>query len=295
MEAQVALTLRMLGGLTTSEIARAFLVPEATLAQRLVRAKRKIQSARIPYETPPKDRLPERLAAVQSVLYLIFNEGYTAAAGTDLVRRELCAEAIRLARLLCELMPGEPENLGLLALMLLQDSRRDARLDARGRLVTLEKQDRSRWDDGEIAEGVGLVERALSAGRPGAYQLQAAIAAVHAEAQTAAATDWKQIGELYAALEQFSNSPVVKLNRAVAIAMAYGIEKGLAMIEELAAGGALKSYHLVDAARADLLRRLGRYDQARSAYRRALALVGNDVERRYLERRLASLPPGDAV
>jgi RNA polymerase sigma-70 factor, ECF subfamily len=288
-EAQVALTLRTLGGLTTPEIARAFLVPEPTLAQRLVRAKRKIQDAHIPYEVPDDRALPERLASVQTVIYLVFNEGYTATAGDTLIRRELCAEAIRLARTLCELMPGQPENLGLLALMLLHDSRRDARVNAVGELVPLEEQDRSTWHREQIEEGLRLVERALQVGRPGPYQLQAAIAAVHAEAETAAQTDWRQIAALYQALLRMNGSPVVALNHAVAVAMGQGIEAGLTLLDKLGSSGELNSYHLYHAARADLLRRIGSRERALEAYDRALALTTNAVERRYLRRRVAEL------
>jgi RNA polymerase sigma-70 factor (ECF subfamily) len=289
MEAQVGLTLRTLGGLTTPEIARAFLVPEPTLAQRLVRAKRKIQQARIPYEVPPPERLPERLSAVQAVLYLIFNEGYAASSGDSLIRRELCAEAIRLARTLVDLMPENAEHLGLLALMLLHDSRRDARSNSEGQLVPLEEQDRSRWHHDQIAEGSKLVERALLRRNIGPYQLQAAIAAVHAEADTAGQTDWKQIAALYRILRTIQPSAVVDLNHAVAIAMSEGIDLGLALIDKLGASGELDSYHLYHAARADLLRRLSRCEEALNAYNRALSLTANDIERRYLRRRIAEL------
>jgi RNA polymerase sigma-70 factor (ECF subfamily) len=289
MEAQIALTLRTLGGLTTTEIARAFLVPEATLAQRLVRAQRKIQQARIPYQVPAPGSLPERLSAVQKVLYLIFNEGYSASSGDSLLRRELCAEAIRLARTLVELMPHNPENMALMALMLLHDSRRDARSTHDGQLIPLEEQDRSLWHQDQIEEGVGLVERALGRRNVGPYQLQGAIAAIHAEARTADETDWKQIAALYAILNTAQPSPIVALNHAVAVAMSEGLERGLAMIEELGACGELNSYHLYHAARADLLRRMGRNLEAIESYRRALALTSNAVELRYLGRRLSSL------
>jgi RNA polymerase sigma-70 factor, ECF subfamily len=289
IDAQVALTLRTLGGLTTGEIARAFLVPETTLAQRLVRAKRKIQDARIPYEVPPRNAMPERIAAVQAVIYLVFNEGYSATSGDRLTRSNLCAEAIRLGLVICDLMPDGPENLGLLALMLLHDSRRAARTDTDGRLVTLEEQDRSLWDRNQALAGIELVKRALAMRSPGPYQVQAAIAAVHAEAATANDTDWRQIEALYAELTRMNPSPVVLLNHAVAVAMGRGVEQGLALVDHLGNSGELTGYHLYHAARADLLRRLDRRSEAARAYERALALVTNEVEREYLQLRLESI------
>jgi RNA polymerase sigma-70 factor (ECF subfamily) len=287
-EAQVALTLRTLGGLSTPEIAKAFLVPEPTLAQRLVRAKRKIQEARIPYEVPPPDRLEERLGPVQAVIYLIFNEGYSATSGQALVRRDLCAEAIRLARILSQLMPDEAENIGLLALLVLQDSRREARMVG-GELITLEEQNRSLWDRAAIEEGLALVDKALRLRRVGAYQLQAAIAALHSQAETPQATDWPQIAALYEKLLDWKPSPVIALNHAVAIAMSEGLAEGLRRMDDLGASGALDQYHLFHAARADLLRRLDRTREAAEAYQRASRLATNPIEQNFLKRRLRDL------
>jgi RNA polymerase sigma-70 factor (ECF subfamily) len=277
MEARVALTLRTLAGLSTAEIARAFLVPETTMSKRLTRAKQKIQHAGIPYRVPPAHLLPERTPAVLAVIYLLFNEGYS-----DVVRSSLSSEAIRLARLLVQLMPDEPEAAGLLALMLLHDARRETRLSADGVLVTLEDQDRTRWDNAVITEGVDLLEAALRRRSPGPYQVQAAIAACHATARTAADTDWPQIAGLYGQLKQ---TPVVALNRAVAIGMADGPAVGLRLVDELAAGP-LAGYHLLPATRADFLRRLGRYAEAATSYREAMELAATDAERRYLRNRL---------
>jgi RNA polymerase sigma-70 factor, ECF subfamily len=291
VEAQVALTLRTLAGLTTAEIARAFLVPEPTMAQRLVRAKRKIRNAGIPYRVPPAHLLPDRTTAVLATLYLLFNEGYAATTGPDLVRTDLCAEATRLARTLAELMPDEPEAVGLFALMLLQGARSAARVDDRGDFVALEDQDRSRWDRAAIEEGVRLLEAALRRGQPGPYQVQAAIAACHGQAAGPAATDWPQIALLYRELARMVPSPVVELNRAVAVAMADGPEAGLRLVEALEASGALAAYHLLPSTRADLLRRLGRRAEAAGAYRQALELPATEAERRYLARRLAEIDP----
>ena len=287
-EAQVALTLRTLGGLSTPEIAKAFLMPEATLAQRVVRAKRKIQEARIPYEVPSPDRLQERLASVQAVIYLIFNEGYAASSGCELVRRDLCAEAIRLGRVLCGLLPQEAESAGLLALMLLHDSRRNARMRG-GALVTLEEQDRTLWDRDAIAEGLLLVERALKLGPVGPYQFQAAIAGLHTQAPTPEATDWRQIAAIYQKLMQSNPTPVVALNHAVAVALSAGLAEGLTLIDQLGESGALDDYYLFHAARADLLRRLQRHHDAAEAYRRAATLATNAVELDFLNRRIIQL------
>ena len=286
LETQVALALRTLGGLTTDEIARAFLVPTATMAQRLVRARHKIRDARIPYTVPGTNDMPERLEAVTAVIYLVFNEGYAATRSETLVRTDLCAEAIRLARLMRTLMAPPPaEVTALLALMLLHDSRRDARLDAAGDLVVLAEQDRRRWDQGQIAEALPMADEAFRLG-PGPLAVQAAIAAVHCRAARAEDTDWPQILGLYDRLERLQPSPVVSLNRAVAVAMVHGARPALALIDALAASGDMDDYHLLASARADLLRRIGALEEAAKSYARALALVTNDSERRFLERRL---------
>ena len=294
--AQVALTLRSLGGLTTAEIARAFLVPEPTMAQRLVRAKKRLTQAQVPYELPPAEQLGERLRAVLHVIYLIFNEGYAATEGRTLIRTELCREALRLASLVADLGQRSSafgrehaEVLGLWALMLLHHSRRDTRIDAAGDVVLLEDQDRKRWDSAAIARGLTLLDEALGLRAPGPYQVQAAIAALHARASKPEQTDWAQIAALYASLHRYQPSPVVELNRAVAVAMAAGPQAGLCLLDELEARGELDHYHLLPAARADLLRRDGQLDAARAAYERALSLARNDAERRFLSRRIESL------
>ncbi|MDP9224846.1 MAG: RNA polymerase sigma factor [Actinomycetota bacterium] len=288
-EAQVGLTLRALGGLTTREIARAFLESEATVAQRLVRAKRKIREAVIPIAVPRPAPLPERLRAVLAVLYLVFNEGYLATEAATLTRADLCTEAIRLERMLVELLPGEPEAIGLLALMLLQDSRRAARVGEQGELVLLADQDRTRWDGAEIEEGLSLLMQALTTGRPGPYQIQAAIAAVHSEAREAGDTDWREIVALYDRLVAVDPSPVIQLNRAVAVSMANGAQAGLRLVDEIAAEGSLERYHLLHSVRAALLRRLDKRAEAADAYRRALALATNPVDQRFLRSELVQV------
>jgi len=287
-EAQIALSLRTLCGLTTEEIARAFLTPAATMAQRIVRAQRKIRAAGIPYEVPSGDALPERLESAMAVIYLVFNEGYSASAGEEVVRKDLCAEAIRLARILSALMPHQPEARALLALMLLHDSRRDARADSNGDLILLEDQDRSRWDCLQIAEGLALAADAIGEA-PGPYAIQAAIAAEHARAKRPDDTDWARIAQLYSMLLEVRPTPVIALNHAVAIAMARGLQHGLALIEELEASGELDDYYLMWSAKAELLRRIGNFKEAASAYRRALEVVTNNPDRRFLERQLAQV------
>lgn len=284
-EAQIAMTMREVCGLTTEEIARAFLTKPATIAQRIVRAKAKIRDAHIPYDVPPQEELPGRVDAVLRVVYLVFNEGYSASSGDAVTRHDLSGEAIRLARVLVQLLP-DPETIGLLALLLLQDSRRDARVSESGDVILLEDQDRTRWKRDFITEGAALVQRAFSMGEVGPYAIQSAIASIHAQAASAAATDWRRIVDLYDLLLKAEPSPVVELNRAVAVAMLHGPEAGLRLIDDLFARGELQTYHLAHAARADLCRRLGRTDDARCAYEQALGLTRQEPERRFLERRL---------
>jgi RNA polymerase sigma-70 factor (ECF subfamily) len=286
LEARVALTLRTLAGLSTAEIARAFLVPEQTMQKRISRAKQKIKNAAIPYRVPPAQLLPDRTPAVLAVLYLLFNEGYTATTGADLVRRNLSAEAIRLTRVLANLMPDEPEVSGMLALMLLHDARKAGRQDDTGQLIPMEEQDRTHWDAELIALGIELLESALRRREPGPYQIQAAIAACHATARDAHDTDWPQIAGLYAQLARFVPTPVVRLNQAVAIGMAEGPEAGLLLVDELVAEGTLADYHLLPATRADLLRRAGRLSEAATAYRDALTKATTEAERAFLRRRI---------
>jgi RNA polymerase sigma-70 factor (ECF subfamily) len=292
IDARVALTLRTVCGVTTEEISRAFLIPVATMAQRLVRAKSKIRDAGIPYQVPSQDELRDRLDGVLLVIYLIFNEGYLASSGDALIRREMCTEAIRLGRVLCELLPRQSEARALLGLMLLHDSRSDARVSAEEELILLEEQDRSLWRWEQIREGTQLVESALRSGAAGAYAVQASIAALHAGAKTAQETDWRQIAGLYDVLLRMELSPVVEVNRAVAVAMSGDLEAGLALLDELQERGELQGFHLLPAARADLLRRLGRMSEAAEAYRRALGLATNDIERKFLRRRLGEMEAG---
>lgn len=292
-ESQVALALRTLAGLSTAEIARAFLVSEQTMSRRLVRAKNKIRNAGIRYQVPGADALPDRTVAVLGVLYLLFNEGYSASTGADLVRHSLCGEAIRLARVLVALMPEETEATGLLALMLLHDARSATRTDDGGELVTLDQQDRARWNRERIAEGTTLLEATLRRGRPGPYQIQAAIAACHAGAAVAADTDWAQIAALYQQLARLVPSPVVELNRAVAVSMADGPTAGLVLVDALQAAGTLNGYHLLPATRAELLRRLDRHEEAALAYRQAIELAATAAEHRYLQRRLSQVAPAE--
>ena len=287
LETQIALTLHTLGGLTTHELARAFLVPEPTMAQRLARARAKIRNARIPYRVPPIDLLPERLDALLAVIYLIFNEGYSATSGDEPIRKELCLEAIRLCRVLIALMPGSAETRGLLALMLLHDSRRETRLDEAGELVLLSEQDRSRWDRSEIREGIEVLEEALALNNPGPYQVQAAISSLHAEAPTAEQTDWRQIAVLYETLAMMTPSPVIDVNRAVAVGMADGPQEGLRILEGL--GDRAKGYYPFHVVRADLLRRSGQLEEAIESYERAIALCNNPAERSHLQRQLDPL------
>ena len=289
VESQVALTLHTICGITTEEISKAFLTPMPTMAQRLVRAKRKIRDANVPYRVPPPEDLSDRLDAVRLIVYLIFNEGYFASGGDSLIRRELCAEAIRLGRVLCQLLPRDTETHTLLALMLLHDSRRDARVSADRELILLEDQDRAQWHADQIREGTALLESALRAGAAGPYALQASIAALHANAKTSAETDWPQIAALYSALLKINPSPVIEVNRAVAVSLARSPEEGLALLDDLAVRAELADFHLLPAARADILRRLGKHAEAAGAYRRALALATNDVERRFFRRRLSEV------
>ncbi len=293
-DAQIALSLRTLCGLTTEEIARAFVTPTATMAQRIVRAQKKIRRAGIPYEVPAGDALPDRLESAMAVIYLVFNEGYLASSGDEVVRHDLCAEAIRLARILTALMPDQPEARGLLALMLLHDSRRVTRADANGDLILLEDQDRSRWDQRQIVEGLALAADAMNNAAPGPYAIQAAIAAEHARAKRPEETDWTRIAQLYAMLLEMNPTPIIALNYAVAIAMSRGLREGLALIEGLEASGELNDYYLMWSAKADLLRRMGNFAAAASAYRRALEVVTSNPDRRFLSRRLKEVESGQA-